>query len=47
MDANKGVYYDIVQQAEAMGSQNENLDIIERGMVCTQVHWINAADSPH
>jgi len=33
MDANKGVYYDIVQQAEAMGSQNENLDIIERGIV--------------
>ncbi|KAL9552461.1 hypothetical protein MBANPS3_003760 [Mucor bainieri] len=32
MDANKGVYYDIVQQAEAMGSQNENLDIIERDL---------------
>lgn len=31
METNKGVYYDLVQQAEAMGNQNENLDIIERG----------------
>jgi hypothetical protein len=31
MDANKAVYYDLVQRAEEMGSENENLDIIERG----------------
>jgi hypothetical protein len=31
MDANKAVYYDLVQRAEKMGSKNENLDIIERG----------------
>lgn len=32
MDANKGIYWDLVQRAEKMGGQNENLDIIERGI---------------
>lgn len=31
MDQNKAVYYDLVQRAENLGSENENLDIIERG----------------
>lgn len=31
MDANKGLYLDLVQRAEDLGSKNENLDIIERG----------------
>lgn len=31
MESNKGLYLDLVQRAEDMGSKNENLDIIERG----------------
>ncbi|KAI8065074.1 rab-GTPase-TBC domain-containing protein [Thamnidium elegans] len=32
MDANKGLYLDLVQRAEDLGSKNENLDIIERDL---------------
>lgn len=32
MELNKGLYLDLVQRAEKLGSKNENLDIIERGI---------------
>ncbi|GAA5802083.1 hypothetical protein HPULCUR_007543 [Helicostylum pulchrum] len=32
MDANKGLYLDLVQRAEHLGTKNENLDIIERDL---------------
>ncbi|KAI8983861.1 rab-GTPase-TBC domain-containing protein [Pilobolus umbonatus] len=32
MEANKGLYVDLVQKAEEMGADNENMDIIERDL---------------
>lgn len=31
MELNKGLYLDLVRRAEEIGSENENLEIIERG----------------
>ncbi|KAI7903218.1 rab-GTPase-TBC domain-containing protein [Cokeromyces recurvatus] len=32
MEANKGLYFDLVKHAEEIGNENENLDIIERDL---------------
>lgn len=41
MESNQGLYLDLVRRAEELGSQNENLEIIERGNMRTKTSCIH------